>query len=340
MRCALVVWLLLAVCCILVLAPSSPASAAAGKLARLAPAATETPLLGGRLSVRMPPGARVEARRRSIMAAPESGHEETRVVLEAGEEKLVLMSYELFMLAGPSLEKNIRQDLLSSRAAAPMRVEAIKAGAGVEAFAVVPSKLATGTEAVLVLGLYVRSPDRTVQLLNFYVNPAAAKDGAGCASLARKIGATVAAGKRTLRQQAGTRQLPAPGGKGLTVTVPAGYVATMQAGPDFVVHRLRKLIVLGTPYSSIGIYLGGHPSYQYRQRGIVPGSVKQEPGKLLGQKVSWSQWSMPGKGGPAATTAEVIAPLGVTNTMLHVFCTAESAAQLKELKAIASTLAK
>src|SRR5512136_940564 len=67
-----------------------------GELGKLPLADRPIQLLGGRLTVRMPAAARVEPRQRSIMSAAESGEEETRVVLDAGPERLVLLASELF----------------------------------------------------------------------------------------------------------------------------------------------------------------------------------------------------------------------------------------------------
>ena len=50
-------------------------------------------LLGGRLSVRMPQGPKIMARSFNIMSAPESEEHETRVVFDAGQERLVLMAH-------------------------------------------------------------------------------------------------------------------------------------------------------------------------------------------------------------------------------------------------------
>jgi len=83
------------------------------ELGKLSPGKVATDLLGGRLRIRMPKNAKVEARGRSIMAALEAVTEETRVVLNAGKERLVLMAWEMFALAGDDLAKAVRADIAS-----------------------------------------------------------------------------------------------------------------------------------------------------------------------------------------------------------------------------------
>src|SRR5437879_1310614 len=85
-----------------------------GALSKLALGKQPTVLLGGRLSVVMPPGANVQPSGHDIMAAPTSSEEETRVVVDAEKERLVLMAYELYALSGGNLERAARADVAGS----------------------------------------------------------------------------------------------------------------------------------------------------------------------------------------------------------------------------------
>jgi hypothetical protein len=70
----------------------------------------------------------------------------------------------------------------------------------------------------------------------------------------------------------------------LTLTTPDGWTVTTQPAPDFSVHQLRKLAILGAPAVSCGIYLGGHASYQ---SGIDNANVKTTPATLLRAPITW-----------------------------------------------------
>jgi len=306
------------------------------ELGKLSPGKVATDLLGDRLRIRMPKNAKVEARGRSIMAALEAATEETRVVLNAGKERLVLMAWEMFALAGGDLAKAVRADIATwGDQAKGVQVEPLVVPKPLaDARLVLPAGHDSKREAVLLQSAYVESADGTVQMLAFYVNPAGAKDLAGCTALAKKLMGTLTAGDKKLDLAAGPRRFPVAGDKDfLVLEVPAGFVASTQTGPDFSVYRLRRVVVMGKPGSSVGIYLGGHPSYQHNQSG---GGAKPalSKGKLLGREIEWHNWSR-----GALTTSEAILPLpGSSGLFLHAFLTAVKAADLAALQTVIESL--
>lgn len=328
---------------VLVMMPAV-AGAATGALGALK-VESATDLLAGRLRLKLPRGARLEARGHSLMAAPESAQHETRVVIDANtgtgsalkRERLVVMSYELFATAGPDLVAAVRKDLGDEQplpAIEPLGV----LGPELRAVAVTPQTLDKTREAIPVLGVYVAQADGTVQYVAFYINPPAAEDVAGATGLARRIAATLAPGPRRLALTAGIRALS----DGLKLEVPAGYALTRQDGPDFRVHHVRKLVQLGQTAPRLGVYVGGHPSFQYRQveRDTArPPEVKRVPGRLLGRDIEWHRWTR-GDKPPVLVTQEAILPLSEGERWLvaHVFFSAEQDADLAELDKIAASL--
>lgn len=146
-----------------------PATAtAAGALGALK-VESATDLLAGRLRVKLPRGARLEARGHSLMAAPESAQHETRVVIDAGadagaalkRERLVVMSYELFATAGPDLLLAVRKDLGDDQPQPAVEAMSV-ASPELRAVAVTPASLDKTREAIPVLGVYVAQADGTV----------------------------------------------------------------------------------------------------------------------------------------------------------------------------------
>lgn len=308
-----------------------------------------TDLLAGRLRLKLPKGAKLEARGHSIMAAPESAQHETRVVIDAvgganpgtgsafKRERLVVMSYELFATAGPDLLAAVRKDLGDEQPQPAVETMGL-VSPELRAVAVTPATLDKTREAIPVLGVYVAQADGTVQYVAFYINPPAAEDVAGATDLARRIAATLGPGPRRLALTAGSRSLT----DGLKLQVPAGYAITRQDGPDFSVHHVRKLVQLGQTAPRLGVYVGGHPSFQYRQveRDTTrPPDVKRVPGKLLGRDIEWHRWTR-GDKPPLLVTQEAILPLSEGDRWLvaHVFFSAEQDADLVELEKIAASL--
>lgn len=301
----------------------------AGALGKLEPAAATTDLLAGRLRVRVPKAARVEPRGHSIMAAPQSVQHETRVMLDAEKERLVIMAVELFETVGADLLAAVRKDVADWPQ--PPAVEALTLPE-LRAVTVAPATHDLKREAILILSVYVASADSTVQNVSFYVNPAGGGDVKGATALARRIAATITAGPTKLQSSAGVRPLSG----GLSVTLPEGFSATQQPGPDFSVHHLRKLTPLGQPPARIGIYIGGHPSYQYRQMDEAQPPVKKSTGKLLGKDIEWHSWTR-GKTPTEVTTMEAIAPLGGP-LKLHVFLNAATEAELSALRKVVESM--
>lgn len=309
---------------------------APGTLGGLTLGTERTALLGGRLSVKMPATAKVAPRGRNIMAAPEANEDETRIVLDAGEERLVLMTWELYALSGGDLEKAARVHLADAWGKKPgtVKLEKFVVASPLAAVAVIPPCPDRKREANLVFTLYVASEDGTVQFLAFYVNSAGAKGIVGATKLAQAIAASVSAGSRKLAWKAGPRSFPGVDVDRLVIDVPEGFVASVQEGPDFAVYRLRKLAPLGKLGSVCGIYLGHHPSYQYEQAEERPDKVTTLKGKLLGRNAVWQNWSQAGR-----TTSEAIVLHPKEKELsVHVFCSAGTGEEVATLRTMAETL--
>lgn len=305
----------------------APALAMADSPADKKLVATRTALLGDRMSVMLPAAMKVAPRRESIMSAEAAGEDETRAMLDDGKARFVMMSYELYALAGTDVKATVEADAKSQGLTAPLEVLALPKP--LVGFAIAPA-VGKDREANLAYAAWIASGDGTMQFVAFYVNPDGAAQGPAWAALGRKIAATVAPGKRVIAPKAGDRKLS----DNLAITVGDGWVATQQPGPDFTVNHLRKLVVLGQAAPSCGVYIGHHPSPQYRQTDATAKTTKVA-GKLLGGKVEWTTWSASGR-----ASTEAMAKHPSASDTVHVFCSAASDAELVELRKMAETLRK
>jgi hypothetical protein len=290
-------------------------------------ATARTPLLGDHLTVALPAGMKVVPRRASIMSAEESSEDETRAILDDGKARFVLMSYELYALAGKDMKAAVEADAKSQGLTAALEVLALPKP--LVGFAIAPP-VGKDREANLAFAAWVGSGDGSMQFIAFYLNPDGAAHGAGWAALGKKVVATLAPGKRVLAPKAGDRKLS----DNLTITVPDGWVSSQQPGPDFAVNHLRKLAVLGQAAPSCGVYIGHHPSSQYAQTETKAKTTKVA-GKLLGAKVDWTSWSDAGR-----FSSEVMVKHPNGADMVHVFCSASAEAELGDARKLAETLRK
>ncbi len=315
----------------------TPATAVADGLGSMKLAQKPTPLLGDRVTARFPAAARTQPRGHSIMAAANPVEEETRVVVDAGDKRFVVMTYELFATSGKVFEKSVRKEVkqfFSSGAA--YTVSSQKIGDFARALVMKPSKI-DGTEgANLVMGAYLEHPDGTVQFTAFYANPeAVTKDAAGCTKLAEAILASFRVGSKQLQMEGGVQKLFA-WQHTLHVDVPAGWILTTTPGPDFVVHRARQLAPFGEPAASLGIYLGGHPNAQYDQLGAETKRVETK-GKLSGVETVWHSWTDASGLLRKETLATGAAP-GDAGLALHVFMAGPTGADIAMMDALSATL--
>jgi len=332
-------------CCSLVLLLYPAAAETA--LCERALAAEPLPLLNGRLTVRLPAGAKNEARQHSIMAAPESNDEETRLVLDDGDARLVLMAYELFATTPAGFEQRVEQMAADWSSGSKGRYTAGKTltGKGVKVHHIAPrlDDVDPKREAVLMRVAYVAlEDDQTLVQVRLYFNPAAAKDLSCCARQCDGILATLARGTRKLNLAAGTRRLEIKrAAHKIALKLPQGFIMSIKDGGDYNLHQFHKLAPFDRNGPRIGTYVGPHPDYQYKQQEVPEENTSETDGRLLGKKVRFAHWvSKDDKGKVVRHMMEHIAPLKTISDrhLLHVFFSAESLEELTEVQKIVEAM--
>ncbi len=216
------------------------------------PLSTRLALLDGRLEMMVPEGAGLSPMTASIMSAPEPEALHSRVYLELGDEKYVVMVSELFQRAGEGFSESI--------AVAGSRLERLELLNGGSVTVQLPEVLDTSTEAVLVAQVTVQHPDSSLQTIHFYVNPQAATDAAACHAMVMASVRSLAVGPRAL-QVGGPVSLPTgPADETLNLILPDGWTTYQRTGPDFVVHHLQEIGTTADAGAFGLVYFGGHPS--------------------------------------------------------------------------------
>ncbi len=288
----------------------------------------QTPLGASRDANPFPMGGRV----------PEA--EETRFIVTGSnpKEKLVILINEIWQTDTGELG-NILPSFFKSFEQNPevdFRVHSTKAN-NLTLFAAAPSKVAIKDGKAVALAGMTMTPDGTLQYFGFYINDELAKRPSGCTALAQKLLATVTKASRELERSAGKRELSTPLlNTRLALQLPAEFVVASQIGPDFSIHRVRKLAALGEYPGELRIYVGPSPKLDTKlPSGLSTKHKKSLPGRLLGGFVRYSGWSTDTSALLAAT-----APLSKKPTLLvQVELDAQrDSAFTKELKAIAQTI--
>ena len=289
----------------------------------------------------MPEGAIVEARPVDIMAAPISTQEECRVVLRVGSKVMVLMARELFSTTEgsflPEVHKNMKEwpggNQLTYAIDQPRR------GNDFELTRMIPSTLLVTGDKGVAGGAYTVLPDKTIQMLMVYVNQEAARQPEDCLKTAGSILATLAPGGKHLDLNPRTQMFPLfSKTQSLTIELPAGWIATFQPGPDFLVYHVLHVRPYGHGGQTMGIYVGMNPGYQHSQEGQNC-EVNQVPGELLGQQTTWFEWKRKGDAGTGYCAAEAISQVSSSDhCLIHAFMYAKDDSGLEQLRSVTSTL--
>ena len=312
-------------------------AAGAGALGKLTLQDKPLALLGGRVLVRMPEGAKVEPRKAAgIMGTDPSAEEEGRVVLDAGTERFVLMARETFQWADKDFKEAVGKQY------AHCSITPLQQGKeGPTSYLLVPKAVTVHGTATGVAFACLVLPDKTVVRLGAYVNPEACEDLRGCTALAKEVLSRAAAGTVPLKCEAGTRLLRAGvQGKDVQVDLPRDYILTFQRGPDFWLYYARPLSPFGAVPPTVLLYQGGHPSaFHTKGEGdsAEPPEVTSTDGTFLGQKASWARWTS-GAGDKARTCAETIVSCGDL-WKFHVYFSARNADGMAACEKIAQSMA-
>ncbi len=272
----------------LVLALLLAVGVSAQPLSSVPTSGTATPLLGDRLRIRLPQGFEIEPREVNVMAAEVPQEFESRAVFDQGDKRLVLMVYELFQTAGPDFQQVLETTEREVGASSLVECELIKDQGALKVYLSNGPSEEVADDAVLVSSAWTVSPDGTVQYLAGYANPAAVAETADVDDVRKLFGAalrTLEPGPTKLESGARTQRLSLWSEAGeAAISLPEGWVSTLQPGPDFLVHRIRKLSPYATPSPAISFYVGDHPGFFYRQAGV---EAQTAYGQLLGQPSEW-----------------------------------------------------
>lgn len=231
-------------------------------------------LLNGRLKLRAPAGAQESALSPDIMSAPNAASTETRLVVDIGGARLVVMTHAFLATETEKLEASkLRRD------ASLVEYGPVESKQGFQQLTGTYRRLAPKGDTVFVATALTKLADNTLQETLFAVNDVAFKAGVGgCKAMAKRVLASLEIGPNQL--DLAERDIDIEGGK-YSLHVPAGYVYYPQPGPDFTVYRLQELSAVGSDAAVAGAYFGHFASFRPES------TAKKLPGKVLGQAVTW-----------------------------------------------------
>ncbi|MBN8609214.1 MAG: hypothetical protein J0L92_01420 [Deltaproteobacteria bacterium] len=270
---------------------------------------TTTSLLGGRVSVSLPP-ADVRGMPHSIMAAEPSREWNELAWIEAGDARMAIVASEPLRMVEGDLAEVVTGWIPPS-----MTVERGSEDLAA-AFASPPQQRG---DDVPLARIYVRDADGLVVVLDVITDPRNAERG-GCVELARAFASSAIAGTRRVALSARTVTF-----EGLTLEVPAGFASTIDQGPDFSVLHVDAITRSDdAPLAALGLYAGDHPSF-------APGEAPSITRELLGTQVPFFDTNEEGTHRREALVAN-------GPRAYHVFFRASDETLFEMLDAVAATL--
>jgi hypothetical protein len=323
-----------------------------GGITKAPPDGESSELLGGRLTLRPPPGSKSPAPAADALPA----FEESRLVVDAAKKEKIafaVVARELFQLDPdlyePEADAPAKPGTLDVEAPKflkatfpseePLEIVPVELGSGaakLRAYAARPPNpnAPPGKDTALVLALLVAREDGTLESIGFYVRGetvrnATGSDLVGCTRLAERVASTIVPGPRQLERAAGRRKIAdvPPAGE-LAVTVPADYVAV----PSTSGARLVKLRPLSLYPGSISVSI-----VDAAQKKIPEGADETAAGKLLGRPIEWRGKASP-KGG-FLFAAEPLERDANAKTAEVLVKATRQAKSLDEMRGVAETLA-
>ena len=218
----------------------------------------EFSLLNDRLFLNVPNGTEDAQMQQGVMYAPESNQRITRLMLEEGNQKLVVYAQEMFYYSSGDLQKDAKEftKLMFGSETGKINTSIEKLNEEIDIIRATPAVDDLYDDSVLVDSVFIVNTDNTVIYLGVYVTDNLYSQQDLCKSKADEIINSIKLGTRKIGQDAHTANIR----NDMTIDVDKDYTLVVQIGIDFDVYHVIELTEIGTEGNYFGIYFGFHPS--------------------------------------------------------------------------------
>lgn len=221
----------------------------------------------------------------NIMSADPNANEETRIVLDLGDMRLVFFAQELFALGDEDLLTTITEQNDQEK----LKTKILANKDSLQSILSTPTNFDTTKNAILVNSLIVRTQDNTIFRISAYINPVAYKLKDQFQKLTENVFSTLIKGTR--KNNRGTRQEKHTifgSDKAFLFDLPTNYFITVDQQYDFQVFKLHKYQTYAdTNWMQLIIYNGHHPSVVYKDYRLSESDGKKIDGTFLNKKIDW-----------------------------------------------------
>lgn len=255
----------------------------------LLPLDNKQSILNERVFLTFPSGARNVARPVDIMAPDPNINEETRIMMDTGDMRLVFFAQEIYTVAGDDMLAKIQA------ANAPHQVATKKIMDKDGLIAVLSSpERPDSSDQTLIGRLLVRTSDHTLLQVSAYINASAYPQLKSFRKLTERIYATLAAGTRKVSLTPHKDTIPLIDmDRQMIADLPQDYSYSVDQQYDFQVIRFHHYSPLGEAgWSDMFIYIGDHPHSVYLDFNMNEKDGHKVDGTFLGKKIQWLQFDI------------------------------------------------
>ena len=246
-------------------------------------------LLNGRFSFVFPDSAKNIARGTDIMSADPNTNNETRVIYDIGDQRIVFFAEELYAKSHPQLEAEIKKQISATN---QFITKQLFKKDSVQAISIVPSIFDKTQNAILTNSLIVQNADSTLSKLNVYLNPQAFKNKQQFDAITTGVLSSFQKGSRKLNLQSHIDSFPVLGTKTiLKLPLPKDYIVTVDRKYDFEVYKIQKVVGYGDyDYGDLIMYYGFHPSMFSNEYSLEKFKTAATDGEFMFQKFKWENY--------------------------------------------------
>lgn len=243
------------------------------------------PVLNGKAVFTFPKGAQNVKRGVDIMSVDHNANEETRIIYDIQNMRLVFFAEELFALGEDHLFEHVSKDYAND----PFKLKVLTDNNQLYSILATPTQWDSTQNGILLNTLLVKTPDNTLFRIHALINPAAYKLKDLFVKLTEQVFGSLVKGNRKTDLSPRKETLAIFGSeKKFTFELPQNYVVNVSQKYDFQVFKFRTYRPYSdTNWTNITLYTGHHPSLNYRDYGFSESDLKKINGTFLGKNVSW-----------------------------------------------------
>ena len=295
------------------------------------PLTNKLQVLNSKAFFNFPDEAKEEARNSGIMSAPKNPNEETRIIYDNGEKRVVFFAKELFKIGDDSLFEEVSKgkgEILSYQR------KILTDKDYMYSILSTPIKPKEGKNGMLINSLIVKVQDGTLFNVQAFISPEAYSEKEKYAAFTESVFKTLSKGNRNINLKARTENIFLElGNYTYQIDIPENYSYIVDYGPDFKVTKFHKYTKFNAPDQKILIYSGNHASRLYGQYRFKDPYVIVK-GTFLKQEIDWYLYS--NKETNFFLKEEVISLPGDMD--LHIAMTGYSSESIDELTKIQESL--